>query len=304
MNKEAEAINIFFLGKGGVGKSTSSALTAIQLADKGYTVLLVSLDPAHNQSDIFEKKFSEKPSRISRNLSAKEIDINYWIKKYLNGVENQIRKTYSYLTAFNLEKYFGVIKYSPGIEEYALLTAYQETRDKYKDKDYIIFDMPPTALTLKFFGLPKLSLMWLEKLSALREEIIEKRKIITKIKLGKTEIERDKILNKINQQTQSYGEIKAIFENGNKTMINLVMNPDKLSFSESLLIKDRLSEFNLRITNIVLNKYYPGFLFDHIEKNFEYKSIRLFRKSDVPLIGVQSLENYLSSEAHLEDAKI
>lgn len=303
MNKKADAINIFYLGKGGVGKSTSSAVTAIQLAGKGFRVLLVSLDPAHNQSDIFEKRLSERPSQITRNLSAKEIDINHWIKKYLSSVENQIQKTYSYLTAFNLEKYFGVIKYSPGIEEYALLTAYKGTRDKYTEMDYIIFDMPPTALTLKFFGLPVLSLTWLEKLADLRKEIIEKRKIITKIKLGKMEMERDKILNKINQQTRSYQEIKAIFEDEKKTKINLVMNPDKLSFSESLLIKNRLSEFNLRINKIVLNKYYTGFSLDQIEKNFEYKTIQLFHKSDNPLIGVQNLENYLTAETKFENAK-
>ncbi len=295
MKSNSEAINIFFLGKGGVGKSTSSALTSVELAGKGNGVLLVSMDPAHNQSDIFEKKLSEKPYRMTDNLLIKELDISHWIKKYLTEVEDQILRTYSYLTAFNLENYFGVIKYSPGIEEYALLTAYKEIRNKFKDKDFIIFDMPPTALTLKFFGLPKLSLLWLEKLLDLRKKIIEKRDIITKVKLGKMEFERDKILNKINRQIESYKEIKKIFEDGNKTVINLVMNPDKLSFSESILIKNKLNEFDLHIGNIIINKHYPEFLFDHIEKNFEHKGIRLFPQTEIPLIGINALENYLSS---------
>ncbi len=51
----------FHAGKGGVGKSTTSALSALHLARTGQNVLLVSLDPAHNQADIFDTDFSDKP---------------------------------------------------------------------------------------------------------------------------------------------------------------------------------------------------------------------------------------------------
>ena len=134
MKNDSKTSCLFYLGKGGVGKSTSSALTAVHLAQSGFNVLLVSMDPAHNLSDIFEKKFSEKPYPLTENLEIKEIDINYWIKKYLDEVESQIRRTYSYLSALNLEQYFGVIKYSPGIEEYALLLAYREILSRNKKK--------------------------------------------------------------------------------------------------------------------------------------------------------------------------
>jgi arsenite/tail-anchored protein-transporting ATPase len=294
------SVNIFFLGKGGVGKSTSSSLTAVQLANCNKDILLVSMDPAHNQSDIFEKKFSEKPYRLKENLIVKEIEINYWIKKYLREIESHIKRTYSYLTALNIEKYFSVLKYSPGIEEYALLMAFAEIKDEFKKKDYIIFDMPPTALTLKFFGLPKLSLVWLEKLLALRNDIIKKREIITKVKFGNMEFERDKILNKINQQIVSYEEIKKIFEDKNKTIINLVMNPDKLSFSESELIREKLREFDLDITNIIINKYYEDFNMDHIRREFNYKKIQIFPVSDIPLIGIDILDDYLSTKAFFD----
>ena len=62
-----DATNMFFMGKGGVGKSTAAALNSLFLAQKGFQVLLVSLDPAHNLSDIFEKKLSDKPEKIADN---------------------------------------------------------------------------------------------------------------------------------------------------------------------------------------------------------------------------------------------
>ncbi len=291
----ANTKNIFFLGKGGVGKSTSSALTALYLSNLGKDVLLVSMDPAHNQSDIFEIQLSEKPVKLKDNLIAKEIDINFWIKKYLNDVESQIKHSYSYLTALNLENYFGIIKYSPGIEEYALISAYNEITESFQEKDYIIFDMPPTALTLKFFGLPKLSLLWLDKLLDLRNEIIKKREIITKVKFGTKEIERDKIINKLNKQISSYEKIKKEFEDKDKTKINLVLNPDKLSFSESGLIVKKLREFDLYIGNIIVNKYFPEFSVDQIEKNFNHTGMQLFPISEKPLLGINELQKYIGS---------
>ncbi len=287
--------NIFFLGKGGVGKSTASALTALHLAAAGHKTLLVSLDPAHNQSDIFEKKFSEKNYKINENLYVREVDTEKWIKKYLDDIQFQVKRTYSYLTAFNLENYLDIIQYSPGIEEYALLMAYKSIREKAKNIDYIIFDMPPTALTLKFLALPRLSLLWLNKLMDLRNKIIEKRKIISKVKFGKKEIERDKILNKLTRQIEDYQEIKSVFESSDKTCLNLVMNTDKLSFSESQLITDKLVKFNLQISNIFLNKYFQQFDLEEIKKQYDGCGFQLFPESKIPLLGIPVLTNYLNN---------
>ncbi len=291
MGKETK--NIFFLGKGGVGKSTSSALTALHLAEKGKKVYLVSLDPAHNQSDIFEKKFSGKPVKIHKNLSISEVEIAFWVKKYLSDIQFQIKRSYSYLTAFNLENYLDIIKYSPGIEEYAMLLAYKNIQEKAKDEDYIIFDMPPTALTLKFLTLPHLSLLWLDNLLNLRNKIIEKRKIITKVKLGKKEIETDKIRNKLFQQIEEYKKLKIIFEDSDKTQLNLVMNTDKLSFSESALIVNHLAEFNISIKNIILNKYQKDFNTQEIEKRYPDCGLQLIPNSEKPLLGITALTDFL-----------
>ncbi len=293
MNKATK--NIFFLGKGGVGKSTSSALTALHLAETGKKVQLVSLDPAHNQSDIFERKFAEKAIKINENLTVKEVDTDFWVKKYLSDIQFQVKRSYSYLTAFNLENYLDIIKYSPGIEEYALLMAYKNIRKKAKDADYIIFDMPPTALTLKFLSLPQLSLLWLDNLLDLRNKIIEKRQIITKVKFGKKEIETDKIRSKLNEQIKDYREVKTVFEDQNKTYLNLVMNTDKLSFSESELIVRNLSKFNISVKNIFLNKYYSDFDSSEIREKYKQVNIQILPSSKIPLLGVPVLTDYLHS---------
>ena len=124
----------FFIGKGGVGKSTTSALTALNLAHTGHDTLLVSMDPAHNQSDIFQRQFSEKPKAVMRNLAVKEVDLDGWVATYLKDTQAQLKKAYSYQSAFNIQNYYNILKYSPGLEEYALLLAFENTLHTENEK--------------------------------------------------------------------------------------------------------------------------------------------------------------------------
>ncbi len=296
--------NIFFLGKGGVGKSTSASLNSIFLAQKGFKVVIASFDPAHNQSDIFEKKLSQKPLEIVPNLVGIEIDQDYLIKKYLKDVQSQIKKTYSYLTAFNLDRYFKVIKYSPGLEEYALILAFTEIRKKFSDFDFLVFDMPPTALALKFFTLPTLSLVWIEQLLILRQEIIKKRDIITKIKLIKKEVERDKILNKINEMKKDYLDLKTIFEDCKKTHINLILNPDQLSLAESIRIFQTLRDININCSQIITNKILTNSSCYDINKAFAAIPIHKCPYSEIPLISIRNLHNFLKLNNNLVEEQV
>ncbi|MBW1857732.1 MAG: ArsA family ATPase [Deltaproteobacteria bacterium] len=291
----AGATNMFFMGKGGVGKSTAAALNSLFLAQKGFQILIVSLDPAHNQSDIFETSLSDKPTKIADNLMGIEIDQDYWIRRYLKDVQNQIKRTYSYLTSFNLEKYFEVIKYSPGLEEYALILVFKDIMQKFGHLDFLMFDMPPTALGLRFFTLPTLSLIWIEQLVALRQEIIKKRDLITKVKLIKKEVETDKILNKINEMKKDYQNLKDIFEDSNQTLINIVLNPDKLSLAESTRIVEALHDINITCSQIINNKMQLHSSCDDINTTFSDIPLCQCPYSETPLIGLPNLEQFLKA---------
>ncbi len=288
-------VNTFFMGKGGVGKSTSSVLYAMTLARKGYKVALASMDPAHNLSDIFGIGLSDKPSDPIPNLSVMEIDQEMWIKNYLKGINRQVKRSYAYLTSFNLDRYFDVIKYSPGLEEYALILAFQKIRQGFTAHDHLIFDMPPTALSLKFFSLPSLSLVWTDKLLSLRKEIIEKRGLITKIKLIKKEREKDKVLNKIEEQMNYFGDLKSLFEQHEATRIKLVLNPDNLSLAESERILDRLNDIDIEIHQVLFNKTRKGSSSAAVEGAFPGVPINLIPRAEVQLTGLECLERFLDN---------
>ncbi len=252
------AVHGFFIGKGGVGKSTTSALTALALARAGRSVLLVSLDPAHNLADIFDASLGRKPKTVRPGLLVAQGDQKYWTDQYLKGVEDQIKRTYTYQAAFNLQGHLRILRHSPGIEEYAMALAFNHYRQQHAQADHVLFDMPPTALTMKFFSLPALSLTWLEHLTTLRDEIVRKKAMITRIKVGKADVERDKISNKLREQADFYTAMRDLFQDSAACRVCLVLNPEKLSRAEGGRIRDAMDDLGMAPASVVVNKCLPG----------------------------------------------
>ena len=284
---------VFIIGKGGVGKSSNAAILATKLADSGKKVVLISIDPAHNLHDIFQKKLDNNPKQIHKNLIVIESDLKIWIKKYLKETEKNFKSIYKYQEAFNLHKYFKTLKYSPGSEEYAVLLLLENIIKKYKDKDFIIIDTPPTALTLKFIALPKVSLLWLNELKKFREIILQKKDIISKIKKEKGEYSNnDPVLNRIEELIASNKKIMNIFQDENKTRFILVLNPDILSTSESCNICCELDNLGISVSFIILNKYNnEKVILNNIIKEFCDSELFILPNTQQEIMGLGQLLN-------------
>ncbi|MEA1971277.1 MAG: ArsA family ATPase [Thermodesulfobacteriota bacterium] len=252
--------SLFFTGKGGVGKSTMATAAAWQLSQKS-RVLIVSLDPAHNLGDIFGVDLKDKKSRYTKTLYLKEIDLQKLSREYLQREINVLSGTYKYLQTLNLDNYFSVLKYSPGIEEYALLTSIEKTIRDETDFDYIIFDTPPTGLTLRFLALPRVTITWIDRLIQIRQKILEKRYTIHRIRgtLSSEETlldykeEDDDILKKLWKLNTNYQALNKILQGENCSII-LVFNPDILSLKESRRLMEGLNDLNLPLRLLISNK--------------------------------------------------
>ena len=245
---------LFFVGKGGVGKSTLSALTALAQADAGRQVLLLSLDPAHNQSDLFGRDFGDTPLPVDSRLSVMEADIGSWITRYLKEVRRNVEESYTYLTAFNLEQHFRVLRHSPGLEEFALQRVLERRLREDQQLDTIVVDMPPTALTTRFFASPSLTRSWTEQLLALRRSIRDQRAMITNIKVGKREIEQDRVLRILETDLEHNRELEARYADRSHSAVQLVLNPDSLSWREGRRLREKLAELGIQPAAIVMNK--------------------------------------------------
>jgi arsenite/tail-anchored protein-transporting ATPase len=256
---------LFYTGKGGVGKSTMAASAAWQLSQKS-RVLIVSLDPAHNLGDIFCVSLNGREKRMNDRLLLREVDLHKLSRDYLEREIGVLTRTYSYLQALNLDRYFSILKYSPGIEEYALLTSIEETiRKDGTNFDTIIFDTPPTGLTLRFLALPQITITWIDRLAQIRRQILDKRHTIQKIRGPATEEEKkqeiklafdekdDPVLNRLMALKDNYESLTRILQ-GPDCGVVLVFNPDMLSLRESERLVEGLRDINLPLRLLIQNK--------------------------------------------------
>jgi len=288
--------NLFFLGKGGTGKTTIAALTATALAEKGEKVVLFSMDPAHNLFDVFQIKSSKDNAKIQDNFIIEEINIQHWIKTYLKSIEEKIARSYQHLTALSLEKNIRTIRYSPGLEEYALQYAYEAVEKKYEGYTYRIYDMPPTALALRFFNLAKLTLVWLEQLIELRKKILDKKKIINTVQQRENLKTDDKVLNQLYKMESDYKRTMSDFQDNHKSGIYIILNEDDLSISESVDIYRKIKEDRFSIDGLLINKHQNIMKEHNFTEKFNDLSHHFFPLAQDPLIGITKLSEYLHNQ--------
>lgn len=294
---------LFFLGKGGTGKSTLSALCALHLAGRDKRVLHLSTDPAHNLADIYQLDLTSQAEKLPANLRVHEIELEIWIKRYLKNIQQQMQKSYRYLTALSLERHFNIIKYSPGLEEYAMLQAIDYYMSGLNSgPGLLVIDMPPTALSLKFFNLPDLSVVWLKQLLQLRQLILEKKEIVQRLKADQGRNTADKVERNIRQQIDKYTFFSELFRDFTRTRIQVVSNTDRLSLAESERILNHLREKNIEPAGIIFNKW-------QAEQRETIPlaggpSIRrsCIALSDRPLLGLKQLTTFLDNNRREFDA--
>lgn len=146
---------LFFTGKGGVGKTSLSCATAINLADKGKRVLLVSTDPASNVGQVFGQTIGNQLTPIDSvaGLTALEIDPQAAAEQYRNRIVDPVKGLLPPDVVRSIEEQLSgacTIEIAAFDEFTGLLT----DASLQQDFDHIIFDTAPTGHTIRLLQLP------------------------------------------------------------------------------------------------------------------------------------------------------
>ncbi len=254
----------FFSGKGGVGKTTVSAATALWFSKQGKKTLVISIDPAHSLSDSFEKKIGGEVRQLGRNLYGLEIDpakaMQEYKEKFMPKIEN------SFLGSMGLEETFDIAGMTPGMDEIAAFDKFLKymNSDEY---DIIIFDTAPTGHALRFLSLPDVLDSWVGKMIKIRMQFAGIAGLVGKLLpfggKGKSAAEAasdepEKLgAEQLEGMKQRIKAAKEILSNPKRTHFNLVLIPEDMSIFESERSLEALADFNIPVEGVVVNNMVP-----------------------------------------------
>lgn len=246
-----------FAGKGGVGKTTLAAATALHFSAKGKKVLIISTDPAHSLSDSFEIQIGGNIKKLRENLFAVEIDPQKAMQEYKEKITPKIEKI-EYLKDFDLSGAFDMAGMTPGIDEIAAFDKFLQYMQS-KEYDVIIFDTAPTGHTLRFLSLPDLLDSWVGKMIKIRMQFAGFINMIRKLlPFAKGDEKQDIGIKQLEGMKKRILEAKKILANSKKTHYNLVLTPEEMSILESERSIKVLNQYNIPVHTIIVNQIIPN----------------------------------------------
>ena len=239
---------LFFGVKGGVGKTTCAAAMALAASRAGRKVLLVSTDPAHSTSDIFERPIGADPTELLPNLWGLEIDAATESARYVREVKDRVRDLFGHAILKEAYKQIDLAASMPGAEEVALfdrmggLIRGEDTRF-----NLVIFDTAPTGHTLRLVKMPELMDAWIRALTRSRRAM-----------LGvEGDDKEDPILVSLKDRFERLQGLRARLMSGRTSAFVLVLIPERLPIEETARALTQLDETGVKVGGLVVNRVLP-----------------------------------------------
>jgi len=242
---------LLFTGKGGVGKTTCAAATALEAARRGNRTLIMSSDPAHSLADALDTPLGPEPREVAPNLFAQEVDLYYSMKKYWGNVRDLM------LTVF---KWQGVNRIAA--EEMAALPGMGEAStllwlDHFVgsgEYDLIVLDSAPTGETLTLLTLPQVAQWWVTRAFPFQKAAVKTvgfavRKA-TGVPLDRGYAELDKLFGTLR-------EVQAMLQNPEVASTRLVVNPERMVIAEARRAYTYLSLYGYGVDAVIVNRIIP-----------------------------------------------
>ncbi|MFQ5570735.1 MAG: ArsA family ATPase [Rhodothermales bacterium] len=242
---------LLFTGKGGVGKTTCAAATAMHAAEKGYKTLVLSSDPAHSLADALDRRLGPEPDEVLPNLYAQEVDLYYSMKKYWGHMRELL------LLAFKWQGMNEVaaeeLAALPGMNEGSVLL-WLEQAYRSDDYDVIVVDSAPTGETLTLLTLPQVTQWWVTRAFPFQKTAIKSLGFALRKTTG---IPLDKGYDELDALFEKLKRIQKVLSDPEVSSVRLVMNPEKMVITEARRAYTYLQLYGYGVDAVIVNRVFP-----------------------------------------------
>jgi arsenite/tail-anchored protein-transporting ATPase len=245
---------LLFTGKGGVGKTTIAAATALRAAQAGHRTLITSTDPAHSLADSFDVGLGDSASEIRKNLWAEQIDAQSRLEANWRDIQEYIISFLNWagIDAIEAEE----LSVIPGLDEIFSLTDVKRHVESGRF-DLLVIDCAPTAETLRLLSLPEVMNWYIERIFPVERKVVKTiRPILTRITT--MPIAEDRIFAAVERLHRNLEGVGKILRDEKQSSVRLVVNPEKMVIAEARRTYTYLSLFGYRVDAIVANRIIPG----------------------------------------------
>ncbi|GAB2914803.1 ArsA family ATPase [Rhodococcus aerolatus] len=237
-----------FTGKGGVGKTTLAAATAVHLAGLGRKVLVVSTDPAHSLADALGQPLTDRPTELDTGLAGVQLATRRLLEDRwaeVTAALGDVLGPDSGLADVATDE----LTVLPGVEE---LLALGEVRRLVEAGvwDTLVLDCGPTAETVRMLALP-------EAVSGYLEQAWPRHRRIVHGALGRQGARVARLADALERVDESARGLRTLLSDPATTSVRLVLTPERVVLAETRRTLTSLALHGLRVDGVVANRVLP-----------------------------------------------
>ena len=244
---------ILYTGKGGVGKTSVAAATALRCAAAGRRTLILSTDPAHSLSESLEVELGDKPTEVGDALWAQEVQAQAEMERHWSAVQ-------SWLGEMLMER--GVDRLSaeeltvpPGMDELFSLLQLKEAHEAGR-WDVVVVDCAPTGETLRLLSFPDVARWWLEKVFPWEKQLLAAARPIARSLLD-IPLPTEAVFGDVQRLSRNLIAMNEILRDRETCTVRLVMNPDRMVIHEAMRTYTYLNLYGYLTDAVVVNRVFP-----------------------------------------------
>src|SRR5262245_38038285 len=249
---------ILYTGKGGVGKTSVAAATALEVARSGLRTVILSTDPAHSLSDSLEAPLGPCPTPVADNLWAQEVQAEAELESHWNAVQRWLAGV---LSDRGVDRILAEeLTVPPGMDEIFALLQLKHHHES-GEFDVIVVDCAPTGETLRLLSFPEVARWWLEKVFPWEKRILSAARPFARTVLD-LPLPGNDVLSEVQRLVRNLIEMSEILRDRQHASIRLVMNPERMVIKEAQRTFTYLNLYGYLTDAVVVNRVFPDELED------------------------------------------
>jgi arsenite/tail-anchored protein-transporting ATPase len=292
---------ILYTGKGGVGKTSVAAATALKASLAGKKVLVMSTDPAHSLADVFDTEIGSDPKEMAPNLWAQEMDHTSMIEENWSEIQGYMTTLFEWQGADTLAA--EELAMLPGMDElFGLLMVRRHNQERRYDA--LILDAAPTGETLKLLSLPDHMNWYVEKIFPIQRRAAKLVRPFASRARSLPPLPEDSVFAAGQRFYQAIASVEEILTDRESASVRLVLNAEKMVIAEARRAYTYLNLYDYGVDALVVNRLLPETVSDPyfarwqdaqarhmktIEESFDPIPILTARLFDREMFGLEAL---------------